>query len=524
MIRFLKISITVLLCTILAITGSGSLLAQAPGSEETNMGYFSIANTGTSSSVSETLYLGPGTYEINGTWEIYSKKIVIDPAAIITGSGTIHIFNPSVAGGATSRTYIDGNTSSNAINVNIVLHNPSGMELKNIDFSADLVAFGFINITSSSTYIGKNFDLAVDGADIWLDVDAIGNLRFGNGAAISNYSADRMIITNNSIVSHVVRDAGGTGFFFPVGIADGDYTPANIVGNGEYNVSVIDYTASTPTITNPAEGMGRTWHIFGDAATTIALHHNSGGAMSTNGSAFIDAAAFITRYQGSGVWSTGIAEQTSAGVHTNTGVIGSGVPSLGTSNDSWLTKSSDAITPLPVKFLHFYTTVVGNTALLIWATASEQNNQGFEIEHSNDGNTWHNVGFVVSKVVNGNSSIKLDYNFTHSTPLQGINFYRLKQVDINGNYEYSAVVKATFANKTKINIYPNPAISFIMVNGLNSGETIYITNTMGQKLITHKALAGNSVLDLKTLNSGIYIVSVVNEVGEILIHKKLIKK
>ncbi len=184
----------------------------------------------------------------------------------------------------------------------------------------------------------------------------------------------------------------------------------------------------------------------------------------------------------------------------------------------------DIAKALPVSMLYFKAYKQENAVLLQWATASEQNNQGFEIEHSNDGNTWSNVGFVASKVVNGNSSIKLDYNFSHHTPVKGTNYYRIKQIDINGIYEYSIVVKASFADEIKINIYPNPAIDFITVSGLKGGEIIYITNTMGQRVIVEKAHSGVDVVNLKKLNSGIYFVNIVNTVGETIIRKKLIKK
>ena len=130
--------------------------AQSVGSESIYGGPLStvsIVAGATYADVSETLYIGPGTYEINGTWEIYSKNVVIDPAAIITGSGTIHFYNPSVAGGASSPTLIDGNDLSQPIGVAIVHQNASGMQLVNTDFPADLVAAGFSNNSASGYHL-----------------------------------------------------------------------------------------------------------------------------------------------------------------------------------------------------------------------------------------------------------------------------------------------------------------------------------------------------------------------------------
>ncbi|WP_025765398.1 hypothetical protein, partial [Dyadobacter tibetensis] len=231
----------------------------------------SIAPGGTHADAAETLYIGPGTYQIDGTWEIYAKNIVIDPNAIIQGTGSIQIYNPSVAGGAASITNVDGNNQSSSIGVAVVLNNASGMQITELPFPADLTAAGFSNNTADNTlYLGTDLNLAVDGADVTLDATVKGDLRFDSDATISNYSANRMVITNNSTVSHMVKDAFSSGsFFFPVGIADGDYTPTSLTGGGPYHVSVTDYAASVASVLTPEEGMDRTWHIYGATATSM---------------------------------------------------------------------------------------------------------------------------------------------------------------------------------------------------------------------------------------------------------------
>lgn len=97
--------------------------------------------------------------------------------------------------------------------------------------------------------------------------------------------------------------------------------------------------------------MNRTWHVFGGTASTVVLHHNS---PVTDGSSYNDAAAFITRYQGASSWTIGVAEQTAVGVRTNTGAIGSGIPSSSIANGTYLTKTSDASAPLSVILLAFH--------------------------------------------------------------------------------------------------------------------------------------------------------------------------
>ncbi len=511
-----------LMPSMLSLAIAQTAQAAAPGSEAAIMGYMSIAENGIQSNTEETLYIGPGTYEINGIWEVYAKYIVVDPAAVISGTGTIKIYNPSEGGGAASRTYIDGNASAHAIEVNIELHNASGMELFDKDFPADLTGADFSNNAASSAYIGKDLNLMVDGADIWLDADAVGDLRFDNNAAISNYSVNRMIITNNSIISHVVRDAGSAGFFFPVGIADGDYTPAEILGANGYNVSVQNYAGSASVEAAFQEGMDRTWHIFGGTAASVMLQHNSPG---TDGTAYTDADAFITRYQSGGTWSTGTigVEQSSAGVHTNTSSVGSGIPASGGADASYLTKVSKEDAPPPIQLTGFEVYKKGNAAELIWATASEQNNKGFEVERSTDGRTFTKIGFVKSQSENGNSNIKSDYGFTDNNPANGQNFYRLKQSDFDGKYDYSDVRMVTFEAKNAVSIYPNPAKESVTISGLQGGESIMVYDVSGRLMYQTQAGKTIETLDVSKTTSGVYYLRITTAGGVSSSHKLVVE-
>src|SRR5690349_11106332 len=125
------------LCFLLVLIKTSEAMAQGLGSVETTGGaaassVVSMAASDTTASVSESLYIGPGNYQIDGTWNIYSKNVWISPEAIITGTGTIKFFNPSDAGGASSATLIDGNNNTASIDVNIELHNASNLILTDL--------------------------------------------------------------------------------------------------------------------------------------------------------------------------------------------------------------------------------------------------------------------------------------------------------------------------------------------------------------------------------------------------------
>ncbi len=112
---------------------------------------------------------------------------------------------------------------------------------------------------------------------------------------------------------------------------------------------------------------------------------------------------------------------------------------------------------LPVEITSFKTNVVGSSVVLNWATAAEQNNLGFDIERSNDGNVFKKIYFVSGK---GNSTEENHYSFTDNKTNSGTFYYRLKQIDFNGSFNYSEVIKADIAaspNKFDLNQnYPNP--------------------------------------------------------------------
>ncbi|OKL41205.1 hypothetical protein [Pontibacter flavimaris] len=116
------------------------------------------------------------------------------------------------------------------------------------------------------------------------------------------------------------------------------------------------------------------------------------------------------------------------------------------------------ITPLPVELASFEGKVTQSGISLEWETASEQNNSHFEVERSADGKTFAALGSVPG---NGNSSVSLAYSYLDKYPLEGMNYYRLKQVDVDGRYEYSKVVAVTAAEKSgklQAQLLPNPCL------------------------------------------------------------------
>lgn len=172
---------------------------------------------------------------------------------------------------------------------------------------------------------------------------------------------------------------------------------------------------------------------------------------------------------------------------------------------------------LPVTLLYFAAEAKGSEALLSWGTAKEQMNKGFEIERSADGQNWKRIGFVASRAANGNGVSRLDYTFTDKAPLEGKNFYRLKQIGLDGKDNYSQVSMVVFDGTKGIRVYPNPVSSRLTIDGLYSNCTIKVVNSTGQTLKTIKVPAGmqRQEIDMAGFASGLYFIHLVNEQGAI---------
>ncbi|MEO0899425.1 MAG: T9SS type A sorting domain-containing protein [Bacteroidota bacterium] len=118
----------------------------------------------------------------------------------------------------------------------------------------------------------------------------------------------------------------------------------------------------------------------------------------------------------------------------------------------------------PVEWLDFTAEAIsGRASLLSWATGSEQNNRGFMVERTLDVNQddWEAVGFVDGA---GNSTNVSTYEFIDSSPLSGENYYRLRQVDFDGGYDFSEIKSVYFDPLVEVRLYPNPTYDMAYID------------------------------------------------------------
>lgn len=164
-------------------------------------------------------------------------------------------------------------------------------------------------------------------------------------------------------------------------------------------------------------------------------------------------------------------------------------------------------TILPVTLVYFRAAEQKGLVALQWNTASESSNSGFRIEHSATGMVWESVGFVKGA---GTTQEQQSYSFTHSGFSDGINYYRLKQIDFDGAFEYSGIVsiKMKLENKGFI-VSPNPASGngSLLLKFLSPAQgSLIIYNQLGEKVYQvpiRKEQKGLEIV-LPNLPSGIY--------------------
>lgn len=181
--------------------------------------------------------------------------------------------------------------------------------------------------------------------------------------------------------------------------------------------------------------------------------------------------------------------------------------------------------PLPVGLLNFNGKLVASTVVLHWSTASEINNKKFVIERTIDFLTWEPIGDVTGA---GNSSITNYYSFRDYAPLNGVSYYRLRQVDFDGTFSYSlAVAIETRENHSpvSITISPNPFDGALTItsNVLDENMDITIHDVLGRILYQISQKTDNGMVSIQPeLPGGTYIITV--QTDSIVQQSKIVKK
>lgn len=173
--------------------------------------------------------------------------------------------------------------------------------------------------------------------------------------------------------------------------------------------------------------------------------------------------------------------------------------------------------PLPVELIAFDAEQENTSVKLTWQTASEEINAGFEVQRSNNGNPdsyreWETIDFVEG---NGTTQEVQNYTYTDEEPFTGINYYRLKQIDYDGQFEYSKIVNINqkSSNTSTIQLFPNPVKDELNIIDGQGQATIY--NMLGQPVKQFTVNNETSSIDVSDLPKGQYILHIQQENGTV---------
>ncbi|MDR6803582.1 Leucine-rich repeat (LRR) protein [Dyadobacter sp. BE34] len=168
---------------------------------------------------------------------------------------------------------------------------------------------------------------------------------------------------------------------------------------------------------------------------------------------------------------------------------------------------------LPVALVSFNGKSENNQTKLSWKTTSETNNKGFEIERSADARSFEKIGFVDGS---GDTKENQFYHFIDVNPL-ATGYYRLKQLDYDGKFEYSKVIVVR-AGEGIVKMYPNPAQTELTVEGAGENEVVSVFTPAGRPVLTGAKLSGGK-LDVKDLKEGMYTIKIGDVAKKLLIKR-----
>ena len=425
--------------------------------------------------------------------------MLIAPGANIAGSGVIHLdwsitnnkgtpnaftptSNASVVMTGTSQQTIGGTTPTNF--PNLTIDNPAWVELlqdqaiKNqLIFQQWLLDLNGQNIDLGTTWILTNESNTSRATDI-VDGGTISATRNLNAPSNQDPANIRLNITssNNLGSTHIVR---------------GHTQKVSASGFGIYLRYVVTPTNTPSAVTNKVSYFdGELWPI---------------------------AEAELDQWQKNGTDRNrqyGSVDVINNSVTATSPLFGDTLTLGGTTNNA-----------LPVTWADDFETTCDDGKVGIQRSVyTETNNSWFEVEHSTDWLQWDSTGFVPSH--HGNSNSQQFYNFQHNTDATGTSYYRIKQIDYDGQYKYSPIFAAycdPIPTRTISVAYPNPTDGKISVNVLDNTPTllpIRVTNVLWQVILEQKemTIVGNKMIsvDISTVAAGIYYLTVWDQTQEII--------
>jgi hypothetical protein len=273
--------------------------------------------------------------------------------------------------------------------------------------------------------------------------------------------------------------------------------------NASVNFSINNYILGS-SILSASNLTGMVSHVDadGEGVTAIQLY---GGKVGGGDAALIDAGTTATLN-----FTTAQAEGETWYYYA---IITQGDGNKIVTSPIWLTRAAGA--PLPVRLLNFTAALQGtNHVRLQWQTADEVNSDHFIVERSTDMNRFSEIGKISAK--GSNSS----YSLIDGNAIEGLNYYRLRQVDKNGQLEYSGVVTVRVHKGLMVTVSPNPSKGMVTVRRSGTSSVmVQVVDIAGNRVYNKQHAGAQFSLDLSTLPNGFYLLRVGEELQQLVITK-----
>jgi hypothetical protein len=333
-------------------------------------------------------------------------------------------------------------------------------------------------------------------------VNVTGNLVFqNNGNCFYNESANSLLYVSGNLTFPL--NNGQTAYlknngYISVGNAfnayDGGYTCFG--SGGQMETQQLNYGVNCGAPANR--------FTFGSGTGTAVIRFTGSAVLrstlTASSSYRINAGSPATVNLVCGSWGSAVVAVNSPAVS---------VPSAG----GCVTNPNGCFTALPVELTAFAATLKDGAAVLDWVTESEHNNDYFAVERSSDGTEWEKLSEVKGA---GDSEEPLRYNYTDVSPLPGISYYRLVQVDLDGRKTSSEVRSIEVGAGSSCRIWPNPSsgeLNVLLPDGAGSARVV-LTDSFGRAVKDPvNILQGKQRIDLGDLRPGTYLATIVPDNG-----------
>lgn len=169
---------------------------------------------------------------------------------------------------------------------------------------------------------------------------------------------------------------------------------------------------------------------------------------------------------------------------------------------------------LPVSWSSFTAQWYQDQALLKWTSKSEQNTDRYEVEFSKDGRSFERIETIKAK---GNSAVSSDYQYAFTPSGSKIYYFRIKQVDVNGQYSYSAVTSLQAIKSGIARIFPNPSTDGKIHLQLTQNSNVVLISPQGAVLFNGPLSAGPQDIDVTGKPKGVYMLRAGTEVLRVVV-------